>query len=77
MININILFPREKKRILKEISQEIKNKYNKDVKNFKFTHIGDEKVYLYVFLEDETPLYITASIIDVSNSMTICEDMSY
>lgn len=77
MININILFPREKKRIIQEISAKIKSEYNKDVKSFKFQHVGDEKVYLYVFLEDETPLYVTAKIFDIAGSMTICDDMSY
>ena len=77
MININILFPREKRRIKKEISDEIKSKYKKEVKSFKFQHVGDEKVYLYVFLEDETPLYITARMFDIAGSMTICDDMSY
>ena len=77
MININILFPREKKRIKKEISDKIKSEYNKKVKSFKFQHIGDEKVYLYVFLEDGTPLYITAMMADIAGSMTICDDMSF
>ncbi len=77
MININILFPREKRRIIKEISDKIKSKYNKEVKRFKFQHVGDEKVYLYAFLEDRTPLYITATMVDIAGSMTICDDMSF
>lgn len=77
MININILFSREKRRIIKEISDKIKSEYNKEVKSFKFQHVGDEKVYLYVFLEDETSLYITARMIDIAGSMTICDDMSF
>lgn len=77
MININILFPREKRRIIEEISKKIKNDYNEDVRRYQFQHVGDEKVYLYVFLEDDTPLYITAKLIDIAGSMTICEDMSF
>lgn len=77
MIRINILFPSEKKRIVKEISEEIKKKYNKDLTRFDFQHVGDEKVYLYVFLEDGTPLYITAEIGRIANTMTICDDMSF
>ena len=42
MININILFPREKRRILEEISNKIKSEYNKDIKSFKFQHVGDD-----------------------------------
>ena len=70
---INILFPREKKRIIKEISDKIKSKCN----NFKIQHIDKEKVYMYVFLEDGTPLYITAMMADIAGSMTICNDMSF
>ena len=33
-------------------------------------------MYLYVYLEDETPLYITADLRRLEESMTICEDMS-
>ena len=62
MININILFPSEKARRIDEISKKIKSELNEDVKRFEFKHVGDEKVYLYVFLEDDTPLYITAEI---------------
>lgn len=77
MININILFPREKRRILEEISNKIKSEYNKDIKSFKFQHVGDEKVYLYVFLEDATTLYITAKINNIYDSITICEEQSF
>jgi len=77
MISINILFPKEKKRIIKEISEEIKKKYKKDVNDYQFTHVGDQKVYLYVYLEDGTPLYITARLTDIAGSMTIEDDMSY
>ena len=77
MISINILFPSERKRILAELSEEIKRKYNRTVKNFHFEHVGDEKVYLYVFLADGTPLYITAEIDRIAYTMTICEDMSF
>jgi len=76
MININILFPSEKKRIKEEISKRIKSLYDKDIKKFIFSHVGDEKVYLYIWLEDETPLYITAEIKRIADSMTICDDMS-
>lgn len=77
MININILFPSEKRRIIDEISKKIKSELNEDVKRFEFHHVGDEKVYLYVFLEDDTPLYITAEINRIADSMTICDDMSF
>ena len=77
MININILFPSEKRRIIEEISKKIKSEFNEDVKRFKCQHVGDEKVYLYVFLEDDTPLYITAEINRIADSMTICDDMSF
>lgn len=78
MISINILFPREKKRIKRKVAEKLKEKYNKNVRDFRFTHIGDEKIGLDVFLEDGKPLYITVifykgSIIDI----TIEEDMSY
>lgn len=76
MININILFPSEKRRIKEEVSKEIQSKYNQDVKRFKFQYVGDEKVCLYVFLEDGTPLYITAEINRIVDSMTIEDDMS-
>ena len=76
MININILFPSEKARIIDEISKKIKSELNEDVKRFEFKHVGDEKVYLYVFLEDDTPLYITDEINRICDSMTICDDMS-
>lgn len=77
MISINILFPSEKKRIIREISEEIKKQYNKNVKNTKFNHVGNKKVYLYVFLEDDTPLYITADIDRIADTMTISDDMSF
>ena len=77
MIKINILFPSEKRRIIEEISKKIKSEYNEDVKSFNFQHVGDEKVYLYVFLEDDTPLYVTAEMNRVSDSMTINDDMSF
>ena len=77
MININILFPSEKRRIIEEISKKIKSELNEDVKRFEFQHVGDEKVYLYVFLEDDKPLYITAEINRIADSMTICDDMSF
>lgn len=77
MIRINILFPSEKKRILAEIACIIKKRYNRSVKNFHFEHVGDEKVYLYAVLEDGTPLYITATIDRIADTMTICEDMSF
>lgn len=77
MISINILFPSEKKRIKRIISEEIKKRYNKGVKRFKWNHIGDKKVYLYVFLDDETPLYITADIYRIIDTMTVSEDMSF
>ena len=34
MININILFPSEKRRIIEEISKKIKSELNEDVKRF-------------------------------------------
>ena len=77
MININILFPREKRRIIEEISKKIKNQYHEDVRRYQFRHVGDENVYLYVFLEDDTPLYVTAKLNDIAGSMTICDDMLY
>ncbi|MEI3391604.1 MAG: hypothetical protein V8R39_00625 [Clostridia bacterium] len=76
MININILFPSERKRTKAEIASKIESKYGKKVTKFKFNHIGDEHVYLYVYLEDETPLYITANLRRLEESITICEDMS-
>lgn len=76
MININILFPSERKRIKAAIASKVENKYGKKVTKFKFNHIGDDHVYLYVYLEDETPLYITTDLRRLEESMTICEDMS-
>ncbi len=77
MISINILFPSEKKRIKRTISEELRKKYDKGVKRFEWNHIGDKKVYLYAFLDDETPLYITAEIDRIVDTMTISEDMSF
>ena len=76
MININILFPSERKRIKAAIASKAENKYGKKVTKFKFNHIGDDHVYLYVYLEDEIPLYITANLRRLEESITICEDMS-
>ncbi len=77
MFNLNILFPWKKKRVLEEISSELKKKYNKEVISYDFTHLDSKLVALYVSLEDDTPLYITARPDDVSGSMTVCEDMSF
>lgn len=76
MIRINFLFPSEKRQIKKIISKEIKKRYQKNITAFTFTHVGDEKIYLYAILEDDTVLYITAEIGRIVNTMTICDDMS-
>lgn len=77
MFDLNILFPGKKKRVIEEISSELKKKYNKDVTSYRFTHLDNELVTLYVSLEGDTPLYITARANDISGSMTVCEDMSF
>jgi len=78
MININILFPNERRRIKRKVEKEIKKQYNRGVRSFYFSHIGDEKITMYVFLKDGTPLYITMRIIgNMICDMTISEDMSF
>lgn len=77
MIRINILFPSEKRRIQNQIATEVEKKYRKGVKSLYWNHVGDEKVSLYVFLEDYTPLFVTAEINRVVDTLTICEDMSF
>ena len=47
-----ILFPLEKKRIKKEFSEVIRKEYNEEIKKFKFTHIEEKMIYLYVYLEN-------------------------
>mgnify|MGYP004501808879 FL=1 len=46
MININFLFPWEKRRIKDEIAKKIMDKYNKKVVKYEFHHVGEEKVFL-------------------------------
>ena len=46
MININILFPSERKRIKAAIASKVENKYGKKVTKFKFNHIGDDHVFV-------------------------------
>lgn len=71
-----ILFPLEKKRIKKEFSEVIRKEYNEEIKKFKFTHINEKMIYLYVYLENEEILYITANKEKIEETMTICDDMS-
>ena len=77
MININFLFPWEKRRIKVEVAKKIMDKYNKKVVKYEFHHVGEEKVFLYVYLEDGKILFITAEYFDIAGSMTFCEDMSF
>lgn len=53
------------------------DKYNKKVVKYEFHHVGEEKVFLYVYLEDGKILFITAEYFDIAGSMTFCEDMSF
>lgn len=71
-----ILFPLEKKRIKKEFSEVIRKEYNEEIKKFKFTHIDEKMIYLYVYLENDKILYITANKEKIEETMTICDDMS-
>jgi len=78
MISINILFPSEKKRIKREVSRAVEEKYNRGVKSIRFRHVGDERIHMHVFLEDGTPLYASAQIYrKIICNLTISEDMSY
>ena len=77
MISINILLPHEKKCIKEEVTKFLRKRYNMSVKKFKFNHIGDERVYLYVTLEDGTLLYLTAGFYKKCiYDITVSEDMS-
>ena len=53
------------------------DKYNKKVVKYEFHHVGEEKVFLYVYLEDGKILFITAEYFDIAGSMTFCEDLSF
>ena len=66
-----------KRRIKDEIAKKIMDKYNKKVVKYEFHHVGEEKVFLYVYLEDGKILFITAEYFDIAGSMTFCEDMSF
>lgn len=50
MININFLFPWEKRRIKDEIAKKIMDKYNKKVVKYEFHHVGEEKVFCMFIL---------------------------
>lgn len=50
---------------------------NKKVVKYEFHHVGEEKVFLYVYLEDGEILFITAEYFDIAGSMTFCEDLSF
>lgn len=76
MIRINILFPWEKRRIIKEISPEIEEKYKKKVKKMEWNHTGNDVCSLYVFLEDDKSLYIRVDL-NTYEILTISEDMSF
>lgn len=76
MISINYLFPWEKKRIIKKITPKIEEEYKKKVKNTEWNHTGNDVCSLYVFLEDDQPLYIRVDL-DTYEILTISEDMSF
>lgn len=74
MIRINIVFPWEKRRIIKEISSEVEKKYKQKVKVAIWNYNGDKIACLYIFLEDKT-LYIRFDL-DTNKIVTMCEDLS-
>lgn len=76
MIRINIVFPWEKRRIIKAISPQIEEKYEKKVKNTEWNHTGNDVCSLYVFLEDDKPLYIRFDLV-AYEILTISEDMEF
>lgn len=76
MISINYLWPWEKRRIIKKISPEIEKEYKKKVKSTTWNHTGNDVCSLYVFLEDDKPLYIRVDL-DTYEILTISEDMSF
>lgn len=71
-----ILFPLEKKRIKKEISEVVIKEYNEKIKSFKNICRDGDMIYLYVYLENENWLYVTANKKKIEETMTICDDMS-
>ena len=76
MIRINILFPWEKRRIIKKILPKIEKEYNKKVKRTTWNDTGSTECSFYVILEDGKPLYIRVDL-DTYEILTICEDMSF
>lgn len=76
MISINILFPWEKKRIIKKITPQIEEKYNRKIEEVSWNHTGDEVTSMYVYLEDDQPLYIRVDLRKYE-ILTISEDMSF
>ena len=71
-----ILFPLEKKRIKKEISEVVIKEYNEKIKSFKNICRDGDMIYLYVYLENENWLYVTANKKKIKETTTMCDDMS-
>lgn len=76
MISINILFPWEKRRIIKKISPEIEKKYNKKVKRTIWNDTGSTVCSFYVILEDDVYLYVRVDLYTYE-ILTICKEMLF
>ena len=76
MKKLNILFPIKKKNILNEVRKETLKKYGKEIVSYEFNSIDKEMVTLYIKIEEKW-LFVTASLSDISQTITYCEDLSF
>ena len=76
MKKLNILFPIKKKNILNEVRKETLKKYGKEIVSYEFKSIDKEMVTLYIKIEEKW-LFVTASLSDISKTITYCEDLSF
>ena len=76
MKKLNILFPIKKKNILNEVRKETLKKYGTEIVSYEFNSIDKEMVTLYIKIEEKW-LFVTASLSDISKTITYCEDLSF
>lgn len=81
MIRINILFPKDKKRVEQAISKAVEKKYKVGVKKFHFSRMLGILVLYYVELEDDRSVEARVSL-GLERSITIdkiefSEDLSF
>lgn len=81
MIRINVLFPRDKKRIEQAISKAVEKKYKASVKKFHFSKMLGILVLYYVELEDDRSIEVRVSL-GLERNITIdkivfSEDLSF